>query len=95
VPHTLTPAQKVMRTELVQSMLQALAKHEHTNYQIPSTNDESWIFQADDHRTKWVTSWDDVAEIQQPSHFHQKRIFTVFSMAQRNINCNSSRGRTG
>jgi hypothetical protein len=83
-----------MRTGLVQSMSQALAKHEHTNYHIPST-DESWMFQADDHRTKWVASWDDVTEIQQPSHFHQKRMFTVFSMAQGNINYDSSRRRTG
>jgi hypothetical protein len=32
VPHTFTPAQKLMRAELAQSMLQALAEHEHTNY---------------------------------------------------------------
>jgi predicted transcriptional regulator len=32
VPHTLTPAQKLMRAELAQGMLQALAKHEHMNY---------------------------------------------------------------
>jgi hypothetical protein len=52
VPHTWTPAQKVMRTELAQSMLQALAKHEHTNYHFLFTRDESWMFDADDHRTR-------------------------------------------
>jgi hypothetical protein len=41
VPHTLTPAQKLMRAELASSMLQALAKHEHTNYHFPFTGDES------------------------------------------------------
>jgi hypothetical protein len=41
VPHMLTPAQKMMRTELVQSMFQALAKHEHTNHHFLFTGDES------------------------------------------------------
>jgi hypothetical protein len=40
VPHTLTPAWKLMRAELAQSMLQALAKHEQTNDQFLFTNDE-------------------------------------------------------
>jgi hypothetical protein len=35
VPHTLTPAQKLMRAELAQIMLQALAKHQHGNYHFP------------------------------------------------------------
>jgi hypothetical protein len=52
VSHTLTPAQKSMRTELAQSMLQALAKHEHTNYHFPFTGDKSWMFYAYDHRTR-------------------------------------------
>jgi hypothetical protein len=41
VPRTLTPAQKLMGTELAQSMLQALAKHEHTNDYFLATDDES------------------------------------------------------
>jgi hypothetical protein len=44
VLHTVTPAQNVIPIELVQSMLQALAKHEHTNYHFPFTSDESWSF---------------------------------------------------
>jgi hypothetical protein len=40
VPHTLTPAQKLMRAELAQGMLQALAKHKHTNYYFLFTGDE-------------------------------------------------------
>jgi hypothetical protein len=78
VPHTLIPAQKVTRTELPQSMLQALTKHKHTNYHFLFTGDESWMFSADDHRTRQVASWDNVDEIEQPSHFHQKTMFTIF-----------------
>jgi hypothetical protein len=53
-------------------MLQALAKHEHTNHHFLFTDDESWMVYADDHRTKWVASWDDVSEIERLSHFYQK-----------------------
>jgi hypothetical protein len=78
VPHTLTPAQKQMRAELAQSMLQGLAKHEHTNYHFLFTGDESWMSHAYDRRTRWVAFWDDVDEIERPSHFHQKTMFPVF-----------------
>jgi hypothetical protein len=76
-----------MRAELAQSMLQALAKHEHTNYHFPFTGDKSWMFYTYDHRTRWVASWDDVDEIERPSHFHQKTRFTVFfnSTGEHNI----------
>jgi hypothetical protein len=78
VPHTLTHAQKLMRAELAQSMLQALAKHEHTNYHSLFSGDESCVFYAYDHRTRWVASWDDVDETERPSHFHQETMFMVF-----------------
>jgi hypothetical protein len=52
VPHTLTPAQKVMRTELAPSMLHASAKHKHMNYHFFFTGDESSMFCAYDHRTR-------------------------------------------
>jgi hypothetical protein len=35
--HTLTPAQRPMRAEWAQSMLQALAKHGYMNYHFPFT----------------------------------------------------------
>jgi hypothetical protein len=78
VPHTLTPAQKLIRAELAQSMSQALAKHEHTNYCFIVTGDESWMSYAYDHRTRWVASLDDVDETERPSHFHQNIMFAVF-----------------
>jgi hypothetical protein len=68
----------MMPPELVQSMLQALAKHEHMNYYFRFTSDEPWMFYADGHRTRWVSSWDDVDEIERPSYFHQKTMFTIF-----------------
>jgi histone-lysine N-methyltransferase SETMAR len=78
VPPTLTHAQRVMPTELAQSMLQALVKHKHMNYHSLFTCDESWIFCASDHRTRWVTFWDEVDEIERPLHFHQKTMFAIF-----------------
>jgi hypothetical protein len=78
VPHTFTPAQKLMRAELAQSMLQALAKHEHANYHFLFTGDQSWMFYAYDCRRRWVASWNDLDEIEWPSHFGQKTMFTVF-----------------
>jgi hypothetical protein len=78
VPHTLTHTHKAMSTELAQSMFQPLAKHEHTNYHFLFTDDESQMFYACDHRTRWVASWVDVDKIERPSHFHQKTMFTIF-----------------
>jgi hypothetical protein len=78
VPHTLTPPQKVGRTELAQTMVEALAKHEHMNYRFLFTGDKSWMFDVDGHRTRWVASRDDMDEIERLSHFHQKTMFTIF-----------------
>jgi hypothetical protein len=77
VPHTLTTAQKVVRAELAQSTLQALAKHQHTHFHFLLTGDEIWIFSAHDHRTMWVASGDDVEEIERPSHFRQNTMVTI------------------
>jgi hypothetical protein len=78
VSHTMTAAQKVMRVGLAQSALQALAKHQHTNFHFLFTCDEAWMFSAHDHRTMWVASWNDVEEIGRPPHFQQKTKVTIF-----------------
>jgi hypothetical protein len=78
VPHALTPAQTLVLAELAQSMLQALAKHEHTSYHFLFTGDESWMFYAYDYQTRLVASWDDVDEIERLSYLHQRTMFTVF-----------------
>jgi hypothetical protein len=44
VPHTLTAAQKVVRVELAERILQALAKHERSHFHFLFTGDESWMF---------------------------------------------------
>jgi hypothetical protein len=74
----LTPAHKVIRTELSQRILQALAKRKHTNYHFLFTGDESWMFYVYGHRTRWVASWDDVDEIEPSSHFRQRIMFMIF-----------------
>jgi AraC-like DNA-binding protein len=77
VPHTLTCAQKLMRAELMQTMLQALVKHWHINYHFLFTGNESWMLCAYDHRTSWGAFWDDVHEMKRPSHVHQEIMSTV------------------
>jgi hypothetical protein len=57
VSHTLRPLQKVFRIELEQRMLQELQKHEHTKFHFLFACDESWMFDAYDHRTMWMASW--------------------------------------
>jgi hypothetical protein len=50
-------------------MLLALAKHERSHFHFIFTGDESPMFDAYNYRTMWVTSWDDVDEIEPFSHF--------------------------
>jgi hypothetical protein len=37
------------------------------------------MFCADDHRSRWVPSWEDIDEVDRSSHFHQKMMFAIFS----------------
>jgi hypothetical protein len=69
VLHTLAATQKVVRVELAERMLLALAKHERSHPHFLFTGDESWMFYAYDHRTMWVPSLDDVDQIERHSHF--------------------------
>jgi hypothetical protein len=78
VPHMLTAAQRVVRVELAERMLQALAKYERSHFHFLFTGDESRMFEACKYRTMWMPSWDDVDEIERPSHFQPKTVLTVF-----------------
>jgi hypothetical protein len=78
VSHTLAAAQKVVSVELGECMLQALAKRKRNHFHFLLTGDESCIFYAYDHRTMWVSFWDDVDEIERSSHFQQKTMLTIF-----------------
>jgi hypothetical protein len=74
----LAAAQTVVRVELGQGTLQALAKHKHSHFHFLFTGDESWMFSPYNHRTMFVTSWDDVDGIERPSHFQQKTVRPIF-----------------
>jgi hypothetical protein len=78
VPHTLTAVQKVVRAELAERKLQALAKHERSHFHFSFTGDESWMFYAYNHWTMWVLFWDGVDEIERLSHFQQKTMLAIF-----------------
>jgi hypothetical protein len=78
VPHTLTATQKVVRVALAERVLQALAKEERSHFHFLFTGDEPWMSYAYNHWMMWVLSWDDVDEIERPSHFQQKMMFTIF-----------------
>jgi hypothetical protein len=77
VPHTLPAGQKVVRGELAERMLQALAKHERSHFHFLFTCGESWMFYVNNHRTMSVPSWDDVDEIERPSHFQQNAMLII------------------
>jgi hypothetical protein len=74
----LTLAQKVVRVELAERMLQALANHQRSYFHFLFTGDESWMFYAHNDWTVWVPSWDDVDQIERSSHFQQKTMLTIF-----------------
>jgi hypothetical protein len=77
VPHALKTAQKVVPVESGQRVLQALAKYQHRHFQFLFTGDKSWMFYADNHRTTWVASWEDIDELERPLHSQQKTILTI------------------
>jgi hypothetical protein len=78
VPHTVTQPQKDARVESAQAMLREAAKHQASNFRFLFTGDESWLVYAYRHKTMWADSWNDVKEIESPSHFHEKTMFVIF-----------------
>jgi hypothetical protein len=78
IPHTLTAAQKAKRKEMAGSMLQTLESHTASNFHFLSTGDESWMFYGYHHETVWAASWEEVDELERPTHYHRKRMVTVF-----------------
>jgi histone-lysine N-methyltransferase SETMAR len=78
VPHTLSIEQKAKRAEYAGEMLRILQTHESTGFHFLFTGDESWIFYSYNHRTQWVASWEELDEVERPSHYHRKTMVTVF-----------------
>jgi hypothetical protein len=74
----LTQPQKDPQGELAQAMLQELAKHQASNFRFLFTGDESRLFYAYHCETMLTASWDDVEEIERPSHFHEKTVLVIF-----------------
>jgi histone-lysine N-methyltransferase SETMAR len=74
----LTQPQKNGRVESAQAMLRELAKHQASNFRFLLTGHQSWLFYAYHHETMLAASWDDVDEIERPSHFHEKTMFVIF-----------------
>jgi hypothetical protein len=78
IPHMLTQPQKDARVESAETMLRELVKHQASNFRFLFAADESWLFYAYHHETMCAASWDDVDEIERPSHFHKKTMFVIF-----------------
>jgi histone-lysine N-methyltransferase SETMAR len=78
VPHTLTLEQKDKRAQLAGSMLIALEKHRASGFHFMFTGDESWLFYHYERECVWAASWEDIGEIERPSHHQKKTMMTVF-----------------
>jgi hypothetical protein len=59
-------------------MLETLEMHRETSFQYLFTGDETWMFYAYHHKTQWVASWEEIEEVQRPTHHQKRRVFTVF-----------------
>jgi histone-lysine N-methyltransferase SETMAR len=88
IPHVLTEDQKAKRTEFAQSMLATLAEHRDTSFRYLLTGDETWMFYAYYKKRYWMSPWEDVEEVQRPSHHQKKRMLSVFFNGQGDFFCN-------
>jgi transposase len=59
-------------------MLQMMESHAASNFHLLWTGDESWMFYEHDHETMWVASWEEVDELERPTHYHRKTMITPF-----------------
>jgi histone-lysine N-methyltransferase SETMAR len=78
VPHTLTDEQKGKRAQLAGSMLAELEMHRASNFHFLYTGDESWLFYHYDQQHMWAASWEEVDDLERPSHHQKKTMLTVF-----------------
>jgi hypothetical protein len=70
------------------SMLQTLESYAASNFHFLWPGDESWMFQKCYHRTLWAASWEEVDELERPTHYHWKRMVTVFCNGTREYSMN-------
>jgi hypothetical protein len=78
VPHTLTIDQKAKRAQYAEAMLRIIAVHESARFHFLYTDDESWLLYSYHERTRWVSSWDNAPIVERPSHYHKKKMLSVF-----------------
>jgi hypothetical protein len=79
VPRTLTAAQKVKSVDVAGSMLQRLESQTASNFHFLWIGDELWMFYEYHHEIMEAASWENVDELEQPTHYHGKTMITAFS----------------
>jgi hypothetical protein len=84
IANTLTLVQKVVREELVKSMMEILASHAASNslLRFVFPEDESWLLDASHIHTMWALCPENVDQIQRTSRIANQRMATVFLIRQ-------------
>jgi histone-lysine N-methyltransferase SETMAR len=59
-------------------MLRVLEDHVRTGFKCIFTGDETWLFHDYCQPTRWVASWEEVEEVQRPTHKQAKTMVTIF-----------------
>jgi hypothetical protein len=59
-------------------MLQTLESHTTSNFYALWTGDESWMFDEYHHEIVWAASWEEVDELERPTHYYKKTLVTAF-----------------
>lgn len=59
-------------------MLQTLAEHRKSSFQYLYTGDESWMLYTYKQRWFWIAPWEEVGEVERPTHRQKKRMISVF-----------------
>jgi hypothetical protein len=78
VPHLLTQGEKDKRTVSSKQMLETLRAHRKTSFQYLYTGDESWILYTYNQRSFWIAPWEQVPEVERPTHHQKKQMLSVF-----------------
>jgi hypothetical protein len=73
-----TAAPKAIGAERAESMLQMVESHAAFNFHFLWTGDESWMLYEHHHETMWVASWEEVDELERPTHYRRKTMITLF-----------------
>jgi hypothetical protein len=63
---------------MVGSMPETLESHTASNFHFLWTGDESWMFYEYRHEIMWAASWEEVDELQWPTHYDGKTMTTAF-----------------